>query len=378
MQEGKSKAISSLYVSARDEAEGTLYFTLTGLDYSISNGLRRTITANLPTLVFKTFPDKDNQVSITTNTSRFNNEILKQRLSCIPIHGLSHDQPYDELEVIIDKKNNTHDMMFVTTEDFKIKNTKSGKFLTDNVVRKIFPHDEITHDFILLARLRPKISNEVPGESLQITAKISLHTAEEDGGFNVVSCCTYRNTPDKIKQDQMWQDRVKTLGEDESKEISKLDWYNHEAGRIFKPNSFDFKIQTLGVFTNSDIVKNACNIITSRFTDLLPKFNFDNIAEIIEDESKSTIVNSFDIRLEGYGYTIGKVIEHIIHDTYYKNKKILSYIGFRKNHPHDEYSLIRIAFKDKSEDGYNAIISEIMQDACRQAIEIYIGIAKEF
>ena len=141
---------------------------------------------------------------------------------------------------------------------------------------------------------------------------------------------------------------------------------------------FDFKIQTLGVFTNSDIVKNACNIITLRFTDLLPKFNFDNIAEIIEDESKSTIVNSFDIRLEGYGYTIGKVIEHIIHDTYYKNKKILSYIGFRKNHPHDEYSLIRIAFKDKSEDGYNAIISEIMQDACRQAIDIYIGIAKEF
>ena len=121
MQEGESKAISSLYVSARDEADGTLYFTLTGLDYSISNGLRRTIIANLPTLVFKTFPDKDNQVNITANTSRFNNEILKQRLSCIPIHGLSHDQPYDELEVIIDKNNNTHDMIFVTTEDFKIK-----------------------------------------------------------------------------------------------------------------------------------------------------------------------------------------------------------------------------------------------------------------
>ena len=92
------------FVSSKSEEDGTLYFTLTGTNVSIANGLRRTILADIPTLVFKTFPDKENKAKFVTNTSRFNNEILKQRLQCIPIHGITHDQPYDELEVIIDKK----------------------------------------------------------------------------------------------------------------------------------------------------------------------------------------------------------------------------------------------------------------------------------
>ena len=100
-----SQALASkvmTYVSKRDEADGVLYFTLSKLNVSIANSLRRVILSDIPTLAFKTFPDKDNQANITTNTSRFNNEILKQRLACIPIHGLTHDQPWEELVVIID------------------------------------------------------------------------------------------------------------------------------------------------------------------------------------------------------------------------------------------------------------------------------------
>ena len=367
------------YVSSKSAEDGTLYFTLTGTNVSIANGLRRTILADIPTLVFKTFPDKENKAKFITNTSRFNNEILKQRLQCIPIHGITHEQPYDELEIIIDKKNDSHDIMFVTTADFKIKNTKSDKFLADSVVQRVFPTDPITGDHILFARLRPRISNEVPGEELQIRAKISLHTASEDGAFNVVSCCTYRNTPDKINQDREWQEVAKTLNEDENVEMARKDWYNHKAGRVFINDSFDFKIQTVGVFENIDIVKNACIILANKLIKLADGFSADKIGNIIRSQSNSTIQDSYDLKLDGVGYTIGKVLEYIIHKKYYGGASILSYIGFRKNHPHDSHSIIRIAFKDDESISANTqLISQIFVDACQEGIQIYNSIASEF
>ena len=47
--------------------------------------LRRTILSDIPVVVFRTSPEEENNCIIDKNTTRFNNEIVKQRLSCIPI-----------------------------------------------------------------------------------------------------------------------------------------------------------------------------------------------------------------------------------------------------------------------------------------------------
>ena len=48
--------------------------------------VRRIIIAGIPTIVIRTMPHENNDVDIEINTTRLNNEILKQRISCIPIH----------------------------------------------------------------------------------------------------------------------------------------------------------------------------------------------------------------------------------------------------------------------------------------------------
>ena len=63
-----------------------LKFTLSNVNVSIANSIRRTILSDIPTVVFKTAPYEENKANILVNTSRLNNEIIKQRLSCIPIH----------------------------------------------------------------------------------------------------------------------------------------------------------------------------------------------------------------------------------------------------------------------------------------------------
>ena len=63
-----------------------LYFTLSNTNVSIANSLRRTVLSDIPAVVFKTAPSNKSDIKIIENTSIFNNEIVQQRLGCIPIH----------------------------------------------------------------------------------------------------------------------------------------------------------------------------------------------------------------------------------------------------------------------------------------------------
>ena len=117
-QLSSQSAVLDTYISARDEVGGTLTFTLAGINVSIANGLRRTILSDIPVLAFKTFPHNENQAEFITNTSRFNNEILKQRLGCIPIHIPDLKMPYNELLVEIHKTNDTNAAPIKKRSDF--------------------------------------------------------------------------------------------------------------------------------------------------------------------------------------------------------------------------------------------------------------------
>ena len=73
-------------ISELSEEDGTLRFRLSGVNVSLANAIRRIILSDIPCVVFRTFPYEENKVQIETNTTRMNNELIKQRLSCVPIH----------------------------------------------------------------------------------------------------------------------------------------------------------------------------------------------------------------------------------------------------------------------------------------------------
>ncbi len=373
---------NSTLLSFKGEENGILEFTIEGINVSFINGIRRVILSDIPTLVFHCFPHDQNDADIHTNTTRLNNEVLKQRLSCIPIHISDASLPYKELVVEINMKNESENTIDVTTEHFKIKNISSGKYLQESAVRKIFPPCPITGDYIVFARLRPKVSTIAPGEELSISAKMSLHTASEDGTFNVASTCAYKFTVDKMKQDQIWQNKLAEISAEEKADPDVLallqqNWYNHEGLRYFKNDSFDFKLETIGVYTNEELVQKACEILIQKLK---------NIHDTIEDagiieKSISTIPNSVDIKLINTGYTVGKIIEYMLHKNNYQGEteKNLTYVGFRKNHPHDEDSVIRMGMIERDgNDGYNEVVVSNMRFGCNNAIEILTNIMAEF
>ena len=111
-----------------------LQFTLNNVDVSIANGLRRIILENIPTAVFET-----KNMKFITNNSRLNNEILKHRLTLIPIFINDLTIPLNNYIVEINYKNNENTIQNITTEHFKIKNIKLDKYLTRAETKQIFP-----------------------------------------------------------------------------------------------------------------------------------------------------------------------------------------------------------------------------------------------
>jgi len=358
-----------------------LKFRLSNVDTSIANGLRRIILAEIPTIVFRTSPHDKSLVKYDKNTSRLNNELISQRLSCIPIHITDTDFPIENYRVEIDKKNDSDIIQFVTTEDFKIKDVKTGKYLTDAATKKIFPPNKLTGDYIDFVRLRPRISDDIPGEQLKFTCKFDIGISQEDSAFNVAATCAYSATTDPIKMNEVWTikeaELKKTGVSKEALDFAKKDWFLLDAKRLIIPNSFDFIIESVGPFKNTDIVYKAIHVMINKLK------KFQNTMQTQQEElvtvSDTTIEHSYDITIPNEGYTLGKVIEYYLYSNHYE-KGALTYCGFKKLHPHIDNCLIRLGFKAKFKDEHNPknIVVTFLVEAAEDAIEAYTKIGDIF
>ena len=110
-------------ISNLSEEDETLRFTISNINVSLANSIRRIILAEIPTLVFRTTPYKENKSTIYSNTSRLNNELIKQRLSCIPIHISDTDFPYQDY-MVENMEYRLGDVFFATTRAIRLVQSK--------------------------------------------------------------------------------------------------------------------------------------------------------------------------------------------------------------------------------------------------------------
>ena len=125
-------------------------FTLSNVNVSVANAIRRVVLSEIPTTVLYTETYQDNQCKIIKNTTRLHNEIIKHRLSCIPVHIKELDILPGNYVLELDVKNETDTIKIITTEDFKIKNKKNGNYLTTEETRKnlsFLPKNEYVYRF---------------------------------------------------------------------------------------------------------------------------------------------------------------------------------------------------------------------------------------
>ena len=368
------------------EEDGIMTFTISNIDISYINAIRRTILSDIRICVFKTTPYEENNATITFNTCRLNNEIVKQRLSCIPIviNCIELENPIETIKnylLVVDVENNTDTTMIVTTKDFKILNTVTNKYLEDGEVKKIFPpfippngNGEYYIDFL---RLRPKISDEIPGEKIKLTCKFTLGTAREDSMFNVTGTCSLGFTPDYEKMEEQLEIR-KQKWKDEGKKEAEIifeskNWKLLEGMRYVIKNSFDFIVGTVGIYDNDKIIMEACNILSSKMNNLKELLTSD---EVDIKRSDNLLENCYDITLVNEDYTIGNILNYELYTIFYTDLKIIDYVGFKKFHPHDTDSILRISLIDKTK-GIPAIKTMVIS-VIDEALKKFTDIRKLF
>lgn len=325
------------------ELEQEYKFTLFGVDVCVANALRRTILSEIPITAVFTENYKENDCRIEKNTTRLHNELIKHRLSNIPVHVKDNSLLPGKYVLELHKKNDTQDTMFVTTEHFKIKNKENNQYLKEDKVHEIFPSNMMTNQYIDFVRLRPSIGN-IPGEEIKLNADFSVHTAKEDGGFNVVCKCAYGNTVDLEKGTKMWEEKEKVLKSEEIDEkniqFQKKNFYLLDINKYFVENSFDFVLQSIGIYNNVELVKKACEIMVLRTTELVTDIN-SNLVPIIP--SQTTMDYCFDVKIRQNDYTLGQMLVYFMYNQLFD--ETISFIGFKKMHPHDEECVLRIAYK---------------------------------
>ncbi len=353
----------------KNEETDLFEFTLSGLNVSLANAIRRIITSDIPVIGFYTETHEKNDCKIEINTTGVHNQILEHALMCIPVYTTKLDQLPGKYILEVDVTNTTDNAIMVTTGDFRIKSKSDGHYMSKEETAKIFPKNEYGR-YIDFVEIGPQMNLGVHEEKrLKLTSEFSLVNATVNGAFNVVCKCAMTNTVDPVRATKEWDDREAHLATQEKTkdeiEYEKRDFFMLDAKRFAIPNSFDFSIETIGIYENRDLVKMACAIIQSRLVDLIDKLESDGVPIL---DSETTMENCYDIILENETYTIGKVVEYVLYTMLFEKEQTLSFCGFLVVHPSDKDSRIRLAYNKKVD---KSIVKMNLRNALFYAQEFY-------
>jgi len=381
------------------ENNNEITFVMDGVDSTVANGLRRTLLSDIPCVVMKTMPHNESKVSITKNTSRFNNEIVKQRLACIPVHITDLTTPIDQLILELDVENTSEEVIYVTTQDIKIKNSSTKTYLSKEDRDEIFPPNTMTGYYIDIVRLRPRLTPTSTGEHMTFTATLSIATVDDNSMYNMVSTCCYGNTQDDVRVKEQYKIKEQELKDIGVKggdlEFAMRDWMLLDAQRYYLPNSFGFTVKSVGVFTCKELLKIACDRLIEKASIIMNCIENPRKVNVhqVEDENMSptekkiakkrvellhttsTIENGYDVMIHDEDYTLGMMLQYMLYSAHYEGDKKMTFCGFKKFHPHDNHIMIRVGYTETTE---QSVVATDFMEALKNIKDVFDNLKNMF
>ena len=325
-----------------------LSLTVANCSVSLPNAFRRTILSDIPCVAINVDVDADDALRFQTNTTRLTNEMIAQRLACIPVHITDVDFPLGEYSFLIKVSNTSESSRTVTSKDIEI--IRNGKTQVDQSERdRIFPPDALTKDFIEIATLKPSVVKSLPVAALHITGNFRVVTARENGSYSVVTEAICLPTQDLQAVKKTLKEKEKVWLKEKLSpsllQLRKNDFMRTDAYRQVVERSFTLGVRTVGVFTPREIMAKAAAVLTSNLDELVKKIEAN---PVMIRNSLSTIPNSFDMELTDNSVTLGRLLESVIFDEYSSQRGSITYSGFSKPHPHRNIAVLRFAFPDET------------------------------
>ena len=357
--------------------DNQIVFKIRDVDVSLLNSIRRVLLSEIPNIAFEFEPYNINnpRINIITNTCPLHNEIILQRLSMIPLNFDVNDVlDFDDSKYnfIINKKNNTNKILDVTTEDIAILN-ENNKPYPDKFIRKIFPKNNYSDDFILLTKLKPNLINKDDGNSIHIEMIASKDIAQNYSGYSYVSQCVYSNIVNDNIADKELKNRIKKFKKENSENTQEdiesfiKDFNNLDRARFFhknkydEPNFFEFSIESEYRTEPEYLFFKSLTIINDKINNLIKNIT-ENTFEFLKVENS---IDLYDIIIKNEKHTLGNLIQSLFYNIFIRKgeKKIIEYVGYNCPHPLENYMIIRIKLnKEQNPGNINKIFIDGLED----------------
>ena len=347
----------------------SLSFDIENIDKSLVNAIRRIAINEIPTIAFKTEPITESNIQIIENRSGLHNEFLSHRIGmtplCIPEDEIqNHDS--NNYTYVLDILNNTDEILEVTTEHFQIK-IAEGVFLERAKVKKIFPPDRITGDYMIITRLKPDITGNKNGERIHIEARATKDIGLKNARWSPIETCTYNFKRDKREglvqfkidiekiNDGRRTNNMPLLTKNEEDDLLKT-YEIHNFDRFYlkdnfgEPNSFECRLITINL-PPVYVIRKAMSIIVDKIQKI--KYELENIEEStlvsIDDCENRNIPYCVDITIKDESHTIGNLFQSYINIySHNMNSAVVSVdmVGYKCPHPLEKKLILRIKPKN--------------------------------
>lgn len=351
-----SKIDANIIIKEKQESKdgynnNYVLFKISGkeINYIIVNTIRRTILTLVPSYAF----DPDN-IIIEKNTSVYNNDYMKLRLSNIPVINPSYEKmiikndlsslenilELEEIANIInfenkntltkeeeEKKkefqtnllnnfqihiiasNETNNILPITTDDVKF-------MINNKEIKTVYPLP------ILILKLKPAEPRiHIKGEEFKATCYASLNIPLKNAIYLSCNICSYD-------------------------EIDK--------------NTFEFKLSSMRQISEKMIINYACNIIIIKLNKIKEK-----IINAIHKYKDDKVLYEAELIIENENHTMGNVITRVIQDN-----PDIEYCGYKIDHLYINELTLRYKTNGKS-------IVEILESSIDYLINLYKHLLKQ-
>jgi DNA-directed RNA polymerase alpha subunit/DNA-directed RNA polymerase subunit L len=369
----------SATISKLKSEKGSLEFTLEGsdeygLDKSIVNSLRRTLLSEIPCVAFRIDEEQTKDLVIETNNTSLHNEYLMHRLAMVPIYLDPQTYEKQYLFYLNVKHDGSEPYKFVTTDDIAIYPLKDGEMVGEEISLDNYDmnkplskseHNKILRTFsfrgkdypILLTELK---STNVVGQYQELVCYgvPSVSDGREHAAWKAVSDATYtflendelftKVANDKANQKQIIDDKERKAFIEELRVAEYERYFYRDVNN--EPNRYKLKITSQHYNNSSELFVLANEVMISKLETL--KQHFINLVKggstsIVVEETKNE--NNYLIQLMGQNDTIGNVLQSHIVNHYTEDDSLLSFCGYKKSHPLEEYVSLYIGYNPKNE-----------------------------
>lgn len=322
-------------------------FEIHGIDLAVVNAIRRTILTDIPVVAFR--GEEEPSIEILKNNGPLHNEFLLHRFGLIPIHFNEEETESfvsDDYTFELQAENKNTSMLHVTSKDFQV--FKHEKPLPTKEVLRLFPADAITHDHVLITRLRT-------GEHIHMRGKAILGTSRMHAGFSPVSLCTFSFMQDPA--------RAATATNVLDKERAYL---RNEFG---DPIAYKFDIESVTGLTPKYLITKALEIIKHKVEKTLIEL-YQEPSEYISHKACDRGGPGYDFIFQGEDDTLGNLFQSLMYNHYIRGKKptekghTVTYVGYICPHPLETVMILNMVI----ENGTTSEYVEALSESCRRII----------